>query len=505
MSPPASLVEGRDREAIQNGYGCMLLGQVLVSNGAVTPDDVAAAVDEQRRVGGRLGDILVQMGKVAPSDVAAAMGALPAAPSSLADTGIAMTDLLDLLCKTMASGAVDTIHRIAEEMKLPPRLVSDLMQEANARMLVEALGLGAAASGQLVQQPRYGLSVRGRDWAQQAFLKNGYVGPVPVPLVDYAERIRRQTIKTERVTPAEVARALSGLVGAERLIAQVGPAINSGRSMLLYGPPGNGKTTVGQLIGSIFATTVYVPYAFETGGQIVRVFDPDIHREVASPEAAFIAANPNSIRARGLDPRWVPCNRPFVITGGELTLEMLDLGYNPNTRFYEAPLHVKALNGIFLIDDFGRQLVRPDVLLNRWIVPMESRVDYLKLQSGKSFSLPFDELVIFSTNMSPHELMDPAFMRRIPYKIEVRGPTEEEFAGIFRRVAESRGLRGTEADIAFVIREIAHVRGMPLAGFQPGFIVDQVLASCRFEDLPPRCDEAMLLAAIDNLDAREPQ
>ena len=442
------------------------------------------------------------MGKVAPDQVKAAMGMLPAAPASLGDIGIPLTDLLDLMTKTMATGSVDTVTRLSEEMKLPPRLMRDLMQEANSRMLTEAMGVGPAAGGMAAQQPRFTLSVRGREWAQQAFARNGYVGPCPVPLNEYADRIRRQAINTERVPPEAVARALSGLVGAERLIAQVGPAINSGRTMLLYGPAGNGKTTVAQLMGSVFEATVYVPHAFEIGGQIVRVFDPDIHREMPSPEDAFHAANPTSIRARGLDPRWVPCARPFVVAGGELTLEMLDLGFNPVTRFYEAPLHVKALNGIFLIDDFGRQLVRPETLLNRWIVPMESRVDYLKLQSGKSFSLPFDELVVFSTNMAPHQLMDPAFMRRIPYKIEVRGPSEVEFAGIFRRVAERHGLPAPEAAIAFVIHEVAHTRGMVLAGFQPGFIVEQVLASCRFQGVPPRADEAMLLASIDNLDTR---
>ncbi|MBX9698887.1 MAG: hypothetical protein K2X74_05595 [Acetobacteraceae bacterium] len=481
----------------------MLLGQVLLSNGAVTEGDVATAVEAQKRAGGRLGDILVAMGKVGVDEVEEALGNLPPAPASLEETGIPLTDLLDLMTKTMASGAVDTVTRLSEEMRLPPRLMRDLMQHASSRMLIEAMGVGAVASGMAVQQPRYTLSIRGREWAQQAFTRNGYVGPCPVPLAVYADRIRRQTINRERVPPDAVARALSGLLGAERLIAQVGPAINSGRTMLLYGPAGNGKTTVAQLIGSIFESTVYVPFAFETSGQIVRVFDPDIHREVPSPEDAYLAANPTSIRARGLDRRWVPCARPFVVTGGELTLEMLDLGFNPITKFYEAPLHVKALNGIFLIDDFGRQLVRPETLLNRWIVPMESRVDYLKLQSGKSFLLPFDELVVFSTNMSPHQLMDPAFMRRIPYKIEVRGPSEAEFGGIFRRVADSRGLPVTEEAIAFVLDELVRRRGMTLAGFQPGFIVDQVLSSCRFEGVPPRVDEARLVAAIDNLDTRE--
>jgi len=306
----------------------------------------------------------------------------------------------------------------------------------------------------------------------------------------------------ERVPPAAVERALSGLVGAERLVDRIGPAVNSGRTILLYGPPGNGKSSVARLIGSIFQATVHVPYCFEVGGQIVRVFDPDIHQEVPSAEEAFRSANPTSIRARGADARWVPCARPFVVTGGELTLEMLELGFNPATRFYEAPLHVKAMNGIFLIDDFGRQQVRPEVLLNRWIVPMESGVDFLRLQTGKSFSLPFDALVMFSTNAAPQQLIDAAFMRRIPYKIEVPPPDAQEFATIFRRVAGSRGLHAEEAAIGFVVAELTGRRGLALAGFQPGFLIDQVMAACRFQGIPPRLDPPLLLAAIDNLHTR---
>jgi energy-coupling factor transporter ATP-binding protein EcfA2 len=486
--------------------GCEPVGQVLPARGAVTREDVAEARAAQGRQGGRLGDILVSMGKVEPHAVAAAMEAMPAAPATLADTGIALADLIDLLTKTMVSGAVDTIPRLAGALKLSAPLVRDLLQAASGRMLIETLGasgMGGGMGGGPGQQPRYALSARGRDRAQQALGRNGYVGPVPVALADYADRIRRQSIGTERIRPEALARALSGLVGAERLVAQLGPAINSGRSILLYGPAGNGKSTVARLLGSIFETTIYVPHAFETGGQIVRVFDPGIHREVPSPEDAVLAASPASIRAPRPDSRWVPCARPFVVTGGELTPGMLDPGFDPVTRVHEAPLHIKALNGLFLVDDFGRQGVRPEALLNRWIVPMDSRVDHLRLQGGTGFSLPFDGLVVFSTHLAPHQLMDPAFLRRIPYKIELRGPTEAEFVTIFRRIAEARGLHAPEAAIAFLLRELRAVRGLALAGYQPGFIVEQVLAACRFRGTPAQLDEAAILAAIDNLDARE--
>ena len=205
-----------------------------------------------------------------------------------------------------------------------------------------------------------------------------------------------------------------------------------------------------------------------------------------------------NIRVTPMDPRWVPCRRPFAITGGELTLEMLDLSY-ATSRFYEAPLHVKALNGTFLIDDFGRQLVRPEVLLNRWIVPMESGVDYLKLHTGKSFALPFDALVVFSTNMAPSQLMDEAFLRRIPHKIEVPAPGVEEYRTIFRRLASRRGITVADELIEFVIAELTVRNAFALAGYQPGFLLDQAMAFCKFEGREPIVDEEILRFAITNL------
>ncbi len=234
----------------------------------------------------------------------------------------------------------------------------------------------------------------------------------------FVERIQRQRITNERVDQAAIEKAFGDLIISEEFIHRIGPAVNSGRSILLYGPPGNGKTSVAERIGSIFNDTIYIPYCFEVEGQIIKVFDPGIHKRIERKTDGAA-----TLRRQDFDQRWVPCRRPFIVTGGELTLEMLDLSFNALAKFYEAPLHIKALGGIFTIDDFGRQLVSPEALLNRWIVPLESRVEYLKLHTGKSFSLPFDELVVFSTNLAPRDLMDPAFLRRIPYKLEIGGPT----------------------------------------------------------------------------------
>jgi hypothetical protein len=284
-------------------------------------------------------------------------------------------------------------------------------------------------------------------------------------------------------------------------VREIGPAVNSGRSILLYGPPGNGKTSIGERIGSLFRDVVYIPYCFEVEGQIIKVFDPSVHQRVEG-QLQNLPEN-LGLRREELDTRWVVCRRPLLITGGELTLEMLDLSFNPLAKFYEAPLHVKALGGIFMIDDFGRQIVSPTALLNRWIVPMESRVERLKLHSGKSFELPFDELVIFSTNLSPGALMDPAFLRRIPYKIEVGGPTAEEYRLIFRALASKFGLKVDDGMIEEVMHELRVRNDFPLAGFQPKFIIDQVLAAAKFDGAPPKLTPEYVSLALRNLYTRD--
>ena len=471
----------------------MSLGRLLVENGLVTDADVEDALAWQHDKGGRIGEILVQLGRISHETLTGFLNAMPTAPRDLADTGIDTADLLDLLVKSIQGAAVDTTVKAAEVLCLPQRLAQMLVDAATERQLIEVVGTVRTLTG---AAPRYGLSAHGRDWAAQAFERNAYIGPVPVSLDSFVTRIRHQAITDERISPEMVRRSLGGLTMSERLIRKVGPAVNSGRPMLLYGAPGNGKTSVAQRIGGIFRTTVYIPHAFSVGGQVIKVFDPNLHQRAALPTDSTGSA---SIRANELDARWVPCRRPFVVTGGELTLEMLDLSFNETAKFYEAPLHIKALNGMFLIDDFGRQLVQPGALLNRWIVPMESRVDYLKLHTGRSFQIPFDELVVFSTNLSPSSLMDPAFLRRIPHKIEVGAPSEEIFRTIFRAVGKARGVEVAEEAITFVVEELTVRNDFPLAGYQPGFLIDQVLAVRKYEGGPPVADADTLSFALANL------
>jgi hypothetical protein len=469
----------------------MLIGDVLVAQGLVSAADVEAALEQQRSQGGILGEHLIAMGKLSPADLERVMKSAPASPKNIEETGLALPDLLNLVSKAMYSGA-EMPSAIGAMLKLPQRIIQLVLEQMKERKMLDVLGsTGQFAASEL----RYALTEKGRNWATDALQQNQYLGPAPVPLSAFVERIQRQRITNERVDRESVERAFGNLIVSEQFIHQVGPAINSGRSILLYGPPGNGKTSVSERIGSIFTETIYIPYCFEVEGQIIKVYDPGIHKRIEKN----VEGQARTLRREDLDLRWVPCRRPFIVTGGELTLEMLDLSFNTLAKFYEAPLHVKALNGIFTIDDFGRQLVSPEALLNRWIVPLESRVEYLKLHTGKSFQIPFDELVVFSTNLAPRDLMDPAFLRRIPYKMEIGGPTPEQYRKIFKLVAKGFEMEVLDEFIDYVIHYLTGQNDFPLASYQPKFLIDQVRAACKFEGIPPQFRMDLVKMALGNL------
>jgi len=472
----------------------MQLGDILIARGLVTQADIDRALQRQQTDGGRLGDNLLAIGAISQEDLSRALNEAPAAPNSVEVTGIASGELINLLLKCMAGGGLETPSQIANTLKLPNRVVNELLKECTDRKLVDILG--STGDSSMLSELRHALSEHGKRRASEAMEICQYSGPAPVTLNEYHTRIERQAITNERIDRDQVREAFANLVISDEFVRRVGPAINSGRCLLLYGPPGNGKTSVAEKVGRIFNDVIYIPYCIEVEGQIIKVFDPSIHTAVGGSGTATKTV---SVRREEFDKRWVACQRPIIVTGGELTLEMLDLKYNPHARFYEAPLHVKAMGGTFIIDDFGRQLVSPEEVLNRWIVPLQNRIDYLKLHTGKSFAVPFDELVIFSTNMEPDDLMDPAFLRRIPYKLETTAPSEDEFRQIFEGVAVSEGLVLPPEIFQFVVEELTVHNSFQLACYQPRFIVDQVIAICKFEGVPPAFNQEMVSEALSNL------
>jgi energy-coupling factor transporter ATP-binding protein EcfA2 len=475
------------------------LGELLIRANLVTEKDVSAALQRQVSQGGTLGDNLVALGSIDARTIHRFIHRVPQEPADIESTGIADTDLLALFMKLMFSARMEKIGQISDGIKLPQHVVMDLANVAIERQLIYTLG---AMSSDSVLDMRYAMTDEGKRWTLEVLQRSGYVGPAPVPLAEFIDRVNMQKPTNERVTLDNVHEAIKHLTMDETIVEQAGPALNSGRAILLYGPPGNGKTTVALSFASVFKDVIHVPYAITVEGQIIRFFDPRLHIPANLPEEKDDSSELANFRRDTRDRRWVTCKRPFVVAGGELTLDMLDLRYDEKGHYYEAPLHMKALGGCFLIDDFGRQFVAPRDLLNRWIVPMESRVDYLKLRSGASFSIPFEEIVIFATNLNPEDLMDPAFLRRLPYKIEVGPPGLEQFHRIFQMECARHNLTFNEEVFNFIVYLITKEKELELAGFQPTFIVEQITATCRFLGKDPELKSPYIEYAINNLRVR---
>jgi hypothetical protein len=472
----------------------MLLGEILAAKGWVSEEDIERALDYQRQSGGRFGDCLVKLGVVTREQIESLFNEIPKAPTRLDDLDVDPMLVLQLMVKGMYVENLQLPSQISKSIKLSPSIVEELLEMTVERKLAEILGQTQSVLG--YGEMRYSLSRAGREWAVESLGISQYVGPAPVSLKSYVARILHQRINQELVSREAMEQAFSHLVLADRFLDRLGPFINSGEAMLIYGPAGNGKTSIGESIGHAFRNIVYIPHCFEVDGQIVKVFDPSVHRSISN--VANEIQESISLQADTSDLRWVPCHRPIIVTGGELTLDMLDLKFSAIAKFYEAPLHIKALNGIFLIDDFGRQRAEPEDILNRWIMPLNNRVDYLQLHTGKSFQVPFDELVIFSTNLHPDELMDPAFLRRISYKLETEAPPEPVFRQVFEDMASRATLELTEEIYQQVLLTI-QAHNSPLAYFQPKFIVNQVLASCKFQGMEPQFTTENVGDALLNL------
>lgn len=470
------------------------LGDLLIRAKLVTEQQVAEALMRLKSNGGRLGDNLVAIGAITQERLDAFIHRIPAEPRDIAATGVDEVELMGMLMKLIYRDRLETTRQFIDAIKLPYHIVLDLIQMAVNRQILQTLG--SRYSDNPIDLS-YAFTEEGRRWTLDSLQRMHYTGPAPVTLEEFNEQVNMQKLTNELVSMDRIRKGISDLTFDESILEQAGPALNSGRAILFYGPPGNGKTSVALRLSQVFHDVIYVPYSVSVEGQIIRVFDPSIH--LALDPAEVEDDGDSVIRRESFDARWVPCKRPFVVTGGELTLEMLDLRYDEVGNYYEAPLHVKALGGCFIIDDFGRQLVSPTHLLNRWIVPLESRVDYLKLHTGKSFSIPFEELIIFSTNMEPEDLMDPAFLRRLPYKIEIAAPSLENYRRIFIKEAAKENLQLTAEVFNYIVHKLRFEKELDFAGYQPRFIVDQVVATCRFMGQPVHFEPRFIDYALDNL------
>ena len=358
--------------------------------------------------------------------------ATPPVPKTLHDTGLNPDQIEQLLVKTLYVGEATGLI-IADRMRLPFTILEPIIERLRAERQMEVRGAGGAVAASY----RYGLTDLGRDRAQQYFSISRYVGPAPVPLDTYVAAMNELQAGRGHLDHDRLAKGFSHLIVRDEVLEQLGPAVNAGKAVFLYGPPGNGKTVLAEGMGRSLGGDMYIPHAIDVDGHTITLYDPIAHEAIDGDESEPASVIVTTQRDR----RWMHVRRPVVMVGGELTLDMLDLTFNPIAKFYEAPIHMKANGGVFLVDDFGRQRIRPEELLNRWIVPLENRIDYLTLHTGKKFQVPFDVLVVFATNLNPESLADEAFLRRIPYKIPVTDPSIEEFTKIFELNCRRRKLR----------------------------------------------------------------
>jgi predicted ATPase with chaperone activity len=421
----------------------------------------------------------------------------PSAPETLQEAGLTLSFLNDLILRTLYLRGGMLGLDLARLLCLPFKVIEEALRFLKDDKSLEVVG------GDLIGRVsyRFSLTDQGRQRAQEGMKLCAYVGPAPVPLEDYVEQAYRQAVTGINCTPELLKSTFSHLVLKEEMFTALGPAIVSGKSVFVYGPPGNGKTSIARAIGDFMNHSggeIYLPYAFLAENSIITVYDQAIHHLADGSGSDRLEDNEATIRrllnTGTVDARWVRIRRPVVVTGGELTLNMLDLRYNAEANFYQAPLHVKANGGVFLIDDFGRQLVSPKELLNRWILPLEDRHDYLTLASGKKFEVPFEQLIIFSTNLDPKDLVDDAFLRRIRHKVEVHAPTREVYEKIFAAVCKRLGMSACPPAIDYLYERYYNNGRCPRAS-DCRDLLETVQSICRFRREPVQLTRDLMVEA----------
>lgn len=415
--------------------------------------------------------------------------------TQISDTGLTRLWLQDLALKILYFQGYLTGYELADKISLPytsivDKIVDSLKREKFIEVKASTMGLGEGSY-------QYGITQAGINRAREALERSQYADAAPVPLEDYNKAIRRQSLGKLNVSPRALRSYLADLILSEDIINRVGPAINSGTSVFIYGPPGNGKTSIARAIGSmILRESIYIPYAIFIEGQVVKLYDSVNHEII--PERDVTETGTGSLKT-GMrrDPRWVRIKRPFIVVGGELTLTDLDLVFNPVTKFYEAPFQVKAAGGLLLVDDFGRQQVRPTDLLNRWIIPLENQIDFLTLHTGRKVEVPFNELIVFSTNLPPKDLVDEAFLRRLRHKIKIGDPSFEEYRSIFKTVAQSKNIPFNEEILAYLIKNWYIKPSRNLRGSHPREICNQILDISKFLGCKPEMTRELIDQAAD--------
>jgi predicted ATPase with chaperone activity len=400
-------------------------------------------------------------------------------PQSISEVDVRKEVLEDLALKILYLSGSLSVLEISEKIRLSYEVANALFARLRTERLCQVTGM----TGNI---PQIAITTQGRLRAMELLFQSYYTGPAPVSLESYTEQTRQQSVRNAEAHPANIERAFAHLVMDSETLRQFGTALNSDSSLFLYGPPGVGKSTMAEALSRVLVEDeVWIPYAVEVDGQVITIYDPAIHHRV--PE----------LEPKSRDERWVLCRRPAILTGGELTLDMLDLQYNPVTKYYVGPVQMKANNGVLIIDDFGRQKVHPDVLLNRWVVPLDRRIDFLTLAGGKKIEIPFEALVVFATNMDPAKLIDAAFLRRIQTKIKIGEVSDEQFCEIFRRVAGQKQLAFDPDMPRELINFIRNTLHQELRSCYPRDIVNQVCWAARYEDRRPYLDRASLKQAVD--------
>ena len=399
-------------------------------------------------------------------------------PQALDELGLPEIFLANLALKHAFYLDVFQLGDLSERLKLPPSILTQILEYLRREKYVEFRGADAMrlAVSAVNLSHRQALTETGKRRAARLLEYDAYVGPAPVHLSDYWRQVESQSIQVAQVTPERLSRVFDGLVMAPEMLARLGPAMVSGKPLFLYGPSGNGKTTIALRLGDIWDDAILVPYAIFVEGCVIRVFDEISHQALEDPAPSG---------SERYDRRWVRCRRPRVLVGGELTLDMLDLAFNPTLKYYEAPLQLKANNGMFIVDDFGRQQITPQELLNRWIFPLENRQDFLRLHTGQKFTIPFDQFIVFATNLEPRTLVDDAFLRRIRSKVKVSHLTREQFAEVFRLVCRQYGVEFDQEAVDYLLTEHYERLQRPMATCQPRDLLEQILDHARFHGLTP--------------------